>query len=57
MNDVSIKLNRANALLLKTRKYVRLKVLRFTYFVIFDVPTYLTAILSGLRIVALFNEL
>ena len=40
--DLSIKLNRANAFLFKMRKYVSL--------------TYLTAVLSGLRILALFNE-
>ena len=36
MNDLSIKLNRANALLLKIRKCVSLKILRFIYFAIFD---------------------
>ena len=43
VNDASIKLNRANALLFKMRKYVRLKTLRFTY---------LTALLSGPRAAA-----
>ena len=36
INDLSIKLNRANALLFKIRKYVSLKILRSIYFAIFD---------------------
>ena len=36
VNDLSIKLNRANALLFKRRKYVSLKILRLIYFAIFD---------------------
>ena len=36
VNDLSIKLNRANALLFKMRKYVNLKILRSIYFAIFD---------------------
>ena len=36
VNDFSIKLNRANALLYKMRKYVSLKILRSIYFAIFD---------------------
>ena len=36
VNDLSIKLNRANALLFKIRKYVSPKILRSIYFVIFD---------------------
>ena len=36
VNDLSIKLNRANALLFKMRKYVNLKILRSIYFTIFD---------------------
>ena len=36
INDLSIKLNRANALLFKTRKYVSHKILRTIYFAIFD---------------------
>ena len=55
-NDVSIKLNRANALLFKIRKYVSLKILRSISFTIF-VKTCPTAVLSRFRIVALFNEL
>ena len=35
VNDLSIKLNRANALLFKMRKYVSLKILRSIYFAIF----------------------
>ena len=35
-NDFSIKLNRANALLLKMRKYVSRKISRSIYFAIFD---------------------
>ena len=36
VNDISIKLNRVNALLFKMRKYVSLEILRSIYFVIFD---------------------
>ena len=56
VNDLSIKLNTANALLFKMRKYVGLKILRSIYFAIFD-SYYPTAVLYGLIIVALFNEL
>ena len=36
VNDLSIKLNRANALLLTKRKYASLKILRSIYFAVFD---------------------
>ena len=36
VNDLCIKLNRANALLFKMRIYVSLKILRSIYFAIFD---------------------
>ena len=36
VNDLSIKLNRANALLFKMRKYFSPKILRSIYFAIFD---------------------
>ena len=36
VNDLSVKLNRANVLLFKMRKYVNLKILRSIYFAIFD---------------------
>ena len=36
LNDLSIKLNRANALLFKMRKYVSPETLRFAYFALFD---------------------
>ena len=36
VNDLSIKLNRANGLFLKMRKYVSLKILRSIYFAVFD---------------------
>ena len=36
VNDISMKLNKANALLFKIRKYVSPKVLRSNYFAIFD---------------------
>ena len=36
VNDLSIKLNRANACLFKIRKYVSLKILKSIYFPIFD---------------------
>ena len=49
-------MNRANALLFKIRKCVSLKILRFTY-LLFLTPTYPNAVLSGLRIVAIFSKL
>ena len=52
VNDLSIKLNRANALLFKMRKYVILR----SIYLLFLTPTYPTAVLPGLRIVALFNK-
>ena len=55
VNDISIKLNRANALLFNMKKYVSLKKLRSIYFVILT-PTYPTTVLPGVRYVALFNE-
>ena len=51
VNDLSIKLNRANALFFKMRKYDSLNILPFL------TPTYPTAVLPGLRIVVLFSEL
>ena len=54
VNDFSIKLNRADALLFKMRKYVSLKILDPSI-LLFLTLTYLTAVLSGLRILALFN--
>ena len=36
VNDISVKLNRVNARLFKTRKYVSPKILRSIYFVIFE---------------------
>ena len=36
VNDLSVKMNRANALLFKMRKYVSCKILRSIYFAIFD---------------------
>ena len=36
VNDLSVKLNKANALLFKMRKYVSFKILRSIYFAIFD---------------------
>ena len=36
INDLSIKVNRANALLFKMRNYVSLKILRFIYIAILD---------------------
>ena len=55
VNDLSITLNRINALLFKMRKYVSLKILRSIYFAILTV-SYPIAVLSRLRIVALFNK-
>ena len=56
VNDLSFKLNRANALLFKIRKYVIFKVLR-SISLVFLTPTYPAAVLFVLRIEALFNEL
>ena len=36
VNSITVKLNRANALLLKIRNYVNMKTLRNIYFAIFD---------------------
>ena len=36
INDLSVKLNRANALLFKIRKFVNDKILKFIYFAIFE---------------------
>ena len=36
VNNIAVKLNRANALLLKIRNYVKMKTLRNIYFTIFD---------------------
>ena len=55
-NDLSVILNRGNALLFKMRKYVSLKILRSSI-LLFLAATYPTAVLSELKIVALFNEL
>ena len=44
VNNLSIKLNRANALLFKVRKYVSLKILRLIYYAIFD--SYLSCLVS-----------
>ena len=49
VNDLSIKLNIANGLLFKMKKYVSLKILRSIYFAILTL-TYPTAVLSGPRI-------
>ena len=56
VNDLSVILNRGNALLFKMRKYVSLKILRSSI-LLFLAATYPTAVLSELKIVALFNEL
>ena len=56
VNDLSFKLNRANALLFKIRKYVIFEVLR-SISLVFLTPTYPAAVLFVLRIEALFNEL
>ena len=36
MNNIAVKLNRANILLLKIRNYVNIKILKNIYFVLFD---------------------
>ena len=40
VNDLSVKVNRANPFLLKMRKYISLKILRSIYFAIFDTYLY-----------------
>ena len=57
VNDLSMKLNRSNALLFKMRNYVNLKILRSIYFVIFDSYLSYCCLVCGLRIVALFHKL
>ena len=54
INDLSIKLNRANTLLFKIRKYVSLKILR-SIILLFLTPTYPNALFSRFRIVALLH--
>ena len=54
VNDISIKLNRANALLFKMRKYVSFKTLRSICFAIL-IPTHPTSFLSGIKTVAILN--
>ena len=55
VNDLSIKLNRANALLFKMRKRVSLKILKSIYFEIFD--SYLSyCCLAWAQNRTLFNE-
>ena len=56
VDDLPTKLNRANALLFRMRKYVGLKILRSIYFAIFEFHLSYCC-LAGLRIIALFNEL
>ena len=36
VNNIAVKLNRANVLLLKTRNYAKMKTLKNIYFVVFD---------------------
>ena len=70
VNDLPIKLNTANPLLFRMRKYVSLKILASIYFGFFFwllfilllsilfllTPIYPTRVLPAFRIVALFNE-
>ena len=56
INDLFIKLNRVNALLFKIKKYVSLNY-EDPSILLFLTPTYSTAVLSGLKIVALFKKL
>ena len=56
LDDLSVKLTIANALLFKIRKYVSPKILSPSA-LLFSNPTYLTALLSGLRILELLNRL
>ena len=55
VNDLHIKLNRANALLFKMRIYVSL--VKYPSIFPFLTSTYPTAVLPELKLVALFNEL
>ena len=54
VNDLSTKLNRANTLHFKMKKYVSLII---SSILLFWTPTYPAVVLSGLRLAALFNEL
>ena len=56
VNDLSIKLNRTNALLFKMRKYVSLKILRSIYFAIFDFHLSYCCLVWAQNL-ALFNKL
>ena len=47
VNDIAVKLYRANALLLKIRNYIKIKTLRNIYFVVFD--SHLTYYRFGLK--------
>ena len=49
VNDLSIKMNTANALLFKIRKYVCPTILKPIYCTVLS-PTYLTALFTGIRI-------
>ena len=56
VDDLSIELNRVNALLFKMKKYVSFKTLKSIYSAIFDSGTYPTALLFWLIIVAFFSR-
>ena len=56
VNDFSIKLNRANAILSKWENMLALNYWDPSI-LLFLTPTYPTAVLSGLKIVPLFSEL
>ena len=55
VNDLSIKLNRGSALLFKMKEYISPKIVGSI--LLFLTCAYPTAVLSGLKIVALFNQL
>ena len=56
LNGLSIKLNRDNAILFKIRKYVRPKMLRSIYFLIFEFHLFYCSLIC-LRILELFSGL
>ena len=56
VNDLSIKVYRANALLFKMRKYLNLKILRSIYFTIFDSYLYCYQNYSTIQRIVIFKK-
>ena len=56
INNVAVKLNRANAMLSKVRHFVDKKTLKSIYHAIFESHSYLIPILFGIRILILLKD-